>query len=324
MSRSRRIAAVLAALAFCGVATAQERTPEAKLEMRLRLKAGETYRLKTTIEQRINQAAASAPANAQAKPQATEQVIAVGYGMTVQAVDASGNMKVATRYDSVLLRQKGPAGAVEYDSAKEPKQVPQAARPFAALVGLGFTTNVTPTGQVTAVEGLDEMFAAMVRKLELPEGPARAAVEKALSEQFGADAMKQTLQNLFGPYPDGPVAVGESWRRRVTVSKGFPVVIESEYTLAGRDDGVARVAVKATLSPNEAAGPVDLGTGKMTYELRGEQSGTAEVDEATGWTRSLATTQTLAGTLRFQGGGGVPETTSPVTIQEKVTVEAVK
>jgi uncharacterized protein DUF6263 len=110
----------------------------------------------------------------------------------------------------------------------------------------------------------------------------------------------------------------------MVVSKGFPVVIEGTYTLKARADGVARIEAKATLAPNEAAGPIDLGTGKMSYDLKGEQSVTAEVEEATGWTRALTTEQLLSGTLRFQGGGGAPEVTSPVTIREKVTMESVK
>jgi hypothetical protein len=288
-----------------------------KLELRLRLKQGEVYRVKTTVEQRINQ---TVGANAQA----TEQTFAVGYRMAVESVDGAGNMKVATTYDAVMFRQKGPSGAVEYDSANPPKQVPPAARAFAALAGLGFKSTVMPTGKVTAVEGLDAMFAEMVRKLELPEGPQKAAVQKVLAEQFGEESMKQNLQNVFALYPETPVAVGESWRRRVVIARGFPMVTEGTYTLRSRANGVAHVEIKATLSPNEEAGPVELGTGKMSYDLKGEQSGTADIDEATGWTRLLTTTQTVGGSLRFQAAGGVPEVNNPITIQEKMTIEAVK
>jgi hypothetical protein len=311
--RTVRIALALAAAVACSVARGQED----KLELRLRLKEGAVYRLKTTVEQRINQTVGP-------NAQATEQTFAVGYRMAVESVDAAGNMKVATTYDAVLFRQKGPSGAVEYDSANPPKQVPAAAKAFAALAGLGFKSTVTPTGRVTAVEGLDAMFAEMVRKLELPDGPQKAAVQKALSEQFGEEAMKQNLQNMFALYPENPVAVGESWQRRVVVAKGFPMVLDGAYTLKSRDGGVARVEIRATLSPNEAAGPVELGTGRMSYELKGEQSGTADVDEATGWTRSLTTNQTVSGALRFRAAGGVPETNNPITIQEKVTIQEIK
>lgn len=311
LSIQRRIL-LLVLLVLCGSRTSAQ---DDKLELRLRLKQGETYRLKTTVEQRITGEAGSQQA-------ATDQTFAVGYALTVQNVDGAGNMRIATKYESILFRQKGPTGAIEYDSQNPPKQVPQSARPFAALTGLGFTATMTPAGQIIAVEGLDAMLTEMVNNLELPEGPAKAAVQETLGQQFGEDTMKQNLRGMFALYPETPVAVGESWQRKTAVSKGFPVLIEGVYTLEGRAGGVARVAIKATLSPNDAAGPVDLGTGRMSYDLKGEQSGFAEIDEATGWTRSIAINQLITGTLRFQGAGGVPELTKPVTIHEIVTTTA--
>jgi len=188
---------------------------------------------------------------------------------------------------------------------------------------LGFTVTLAPDGKVTAVEGLDAMFAELLRKLELADGPTKAAVQKVLTEQFGQEAMKQNLQSMFAMYPRMPVAVGESWQSRAVVSKGFPVIIEGTYTLRSRADGVARIAVEASISPNEAAGPVEVGTGKMSYDLKGTETGTAEVDEATGWTRSLSTEQNVVGSLKFQGSGGA-DLNNPISIRQKVTLETVK
>ena len=316
MPNRRLIVVALVAIVATAV-SARAQAPSDKLELRLRLKQGETYRLKTTIDQRITQTAG-------ANRQETEQTFALGYAMTVESVGASGDMKLATKYESILFRQKGPSGAVEYDSANPPKTVPQPAKPFAALLGLGFKMTLTPAGKVTAIEGLDDMFAEMVRRLELPEGPAKQAVQKVLAEQFGEETMKQNLQTMFALYPEQPVAAGEAWPRRIVVNKGFPIVIEGTYTLKERSGGVARIEIKAQVSPNDAAGPVDLGTGKMSYDLRGEQRGTAELEEATGWTRALTTEQELAGTLRFQGAGGAAEVNNPMSIREKVTMETVK
>ena len=340
MSSATRMTARLASLLFIGaVCTAAPAAASDKLELRLRLKKGDVYRLKLTVDQHVEQGAgqttggearrprggadgggSSAPP---LKPQTVEQVLTVGYTMSVEDVDADGAMTITTAYDSVALRQKGPSGAVEYDSANPPKQPAPAARAFAVLPGLSFKMTVTPAGTVKSVDGVNEMLAEVVRRLSLPEGPERRNVQKALSEQFGDAAMKQNMQDLFALYPPRPVAVGESWDHKVAVSRGFPVVIDGAYTLKGRGGGVAEIALKDKLSPNDAAGPVELGTGKMAYELTGAQRGTARVDEATGWTQSLATEQELTGTLRFKTAGNV-ETMIPVTVKSKVTVEPLK
>lgn len=305
----RNLPIVLALL--CPVAAAQEQ----KLDLRLRLKKGETYRLDVAIEQRIDQTVGAAQ-------QVTEQTLAFTYSLAVEEVDAAGNMTVATKYESIRFRQKGPAGQVEYDSANAPKQVPPAARAFAALAGLGFKMTLSPAAQVTAVQGLDAMLAEMVRKLDLPDPATRATVQKVLVEQFGEEKLKQDVQTMFAPYPERPVAVGDSWERDVTVTKGFPATIRGTYTLKGRNGGVAEIALAASVATGgENAGAVELGTGKMTYDLKGEQSGTIKVDEATGWTRALSTEQVLTGNIRFRGSGGAAEVNNPVTMKDKVTVE---
>jgi hypothetical protein len=324
-------------LISCGLLLAlagTSRAAEDKLELRLRLKKGDTYRLRLTVEQHIEQGAGTttgggagagggnaAGANpAPTPPQSLDQSMGVGYTMAVKDVAADGAMTIETTYDAVVFRQKGRAGVIEYDSTNPPKQLNPAARAFSVLPGLSFSMTLTPAGGVTAVEGLNEMLAEVVRRLSLPEGPERANLQKVLTEQFGEAAMKQNMQNLFALYPPAAVAVGESWQRKMVVNKGFPLVIDGTYTLKGRAGGVASIELKANLSPNDAAGPVELGTGKMGYELSGEEVGTAKVEEATGWTQSLETTQDLSGSIRFHTGANA-ETTVPITVKSKVTME---
>ena len=43
--------------------------------------------------------------------------------------------------------------------------MPSSARAFAVLSGLGFRMTITPGGEVTSVEGVDEMLAEVVRRL---------------------------------------------------------------------------------------------------------------------------------------------------------------
>jgi hypothetical protein len=306
---------------------------EEKLDLRLRLKKGDVYRLRLTVEQHVVQTPAApaagagqkqpaAPATAQA-PQSIDQSLGVGYSMTVDDVDAGGAMTIATKYESVLFRQKGPAGATEYDSANPPKAVPPSAKAFSVLPGLSFRMTITPEGTVKSVDGLDEMLAEIVRRLELPEGPAKASMLKALTEQFGEAAMKQNLQNLFALYPPGPVAVGETWARKVAVTRGFPMVIDTTYTLKGRDAGVAEVAMDARLRPNADVAPIEMGTGKMSYALTGEQHGSAQVDEATGWTRALTTEQDVSGALTLDTPGD-KDTEIPISVKSKVVMEPVE
>ena len=327
---------VLCLLACASLGPAASAQAAETLELRLRLRKGDVYRLKLTVDQKIvhtppaaTPGGDGAPVRAEAPPpkpgapQSTEQMMAVGYTMSVLDVDAEGAMTVETKYDSVLFRQKGPAGVVEFDSANPPKQPPPLARAFAVLPGLRFRMTLAPAGGVKSLQGLAEMSAEMVRRLDLPEGPARSNVQKVLSDHFGEAAMRDNMQNLFALYPPGPVKVGESWERKVVVARGFPAVLDHTYTLKSRTAGVAEVAVNAKLSPNTEAAPVELGTGRTTYDLSGEQRGTARVAEATGWTESLETEQDLSGTITYKTAPNA-QATIPITVKSKVVLEPLK
>lgn len=304
---------------------------EDKLDLRLKLKKGSVYRLKLTLDQQIVVTPATAANGEQSRPRRRqppaaqpprniEQVLSVNYTMTVENVDAEGAMTIQTRYDAVLFRRKGATGAVEYDSAKPPKQPPAAAQAFAVLPGLGFTMTLTADGTVKSVQGIDALIAEVIRRLELPQGPAKASTRTLLAEHFGEAAMKQNMQNLFALYPPRPVAAGESWTRKIVVSKGFPLVIDGTYRLKSRDGGVAEIEINAKLAPNADAAPVEVGTGKMTYDLSGSQRGSARVDEATGWTVSLKTEQDVSGAIGFDTPGE-QATSIPITMKSKVVLE---
>lgn len=306
---------------------------EDKVELRLRLNKGEVYHLRLTVDQHVVQtpaAAAPAPAGSGRKdpsaPQAAQSIdqsLGIVYTMTVDDVGPDGAMTLATKYDSVVFRQKGPAGATEYDSANPPKAVAPSAKPFSVLPGLTFRMTVGPEGTVKSVEGLGEMIAEVVRRLEPPEGPAKASMLKTLNDRFGEPAMKQNLQSLFAFYPAKPVAVGEAWERKVASGGGLPLIIQTKYTLKRRSAGVAEVAIDSKISPDPSAAPVEAGTGKMTYALSGSQHGSAMIDEATGWTRSLTTEQEVSGDLTLDTPGD-KDTAVPITVTSKVVMEPVE
>ena len=106
-----------------------------KADLRLRLKKGDVHKLRVTVEQHVEQTAASGK-------QAIDQVMGADYSLSVDDVGADGTMAVTMKYDAVRFRYKGPTGAAEYDSAKPPKDVPAAARGFAAMQGLSVKMRV--------------------------------------------------------------------------------------------------------------------------------------------------------------------------------------
>lgn len=332
MARSKRLLAALAATVVIAVFPSCGGSPESegpagsspvsevpvitnpgtgeKIQLRLNLEEGKSYKARMVTDQQITVAG-------QKQPQS------IGFGFThhVKEVRDDGTAVVQITYDSVQFKQQGPTGSIEYDSANPPANLPAMAKGFAALVGQGFTMEVTPTGKVTKIEGAGEMISNMLKQMDMPMPSARATLEEKMKEQFGDDALREMMEQMTAIYPGEPVGIGGSWTKRMVVSKGFPIIMDNTWTLKSRQDGVAVVDVQSKVAPNPSAGPMDMGMVKIGHQLSGTQSGTLELDEATGWTLRSTLQQKLAGKMTVTGGPQGSQT-APISIDSTIRIDS--
>ncbi len=120
------------------------------------------------------------------------------------------------------------------------------------------------------------------------------------------------------PFPTDPVSIGDSWTDSTSMA-GMPISLETTYTLSGLQDGVAMIDVESVIGAEGAT--MEMGPMVMRYDLSGEQTGTMEVDEATGWTIRSRAESEFSGhfSVTMEGRPGSAEI--PMTIKSAVTVE---
>ena len=302
----------LALILLLSICLASWSAAQSKVELRLSVHKGETHQISSTLDQTVRQ-------TINGVAQEMKQKIGIGYTFTVSEIDANGVASARIRFNSVSFHAKTPAGPVDYDSDHPPSQVPAMAMGVAAMLGQGFALKVTSDGRVTEVSGLDNMFNAVIAKMNLPEGPSRAAIERTLRQQLDPENMKSNLQSVFAPFPDHSVAVGETWTRDVRISIGFPMNVQTTYALKGRENGTANIEIegKAATAPNAS---IDLGQLQMEYHLEGMQSGSLQIIESTGWTRRAQLSQKLAGSATLQAPGAPPQNV-PIVVQSDLKTE---
>lgn len=306
--RATLIAATLILIGQCGWAGAQE-----KFDLRLHWTKGDTHQMSVTLDQTIIQTLG--PAH-----QETSQTMSVTYTFKVDDVDAQGNATISVHYDAVRFHAKTPSGVVDYDPTKPATgPVPVMVTALVSLVGQSYSVTVNPHGTVTQVAGVQKMLDNVLSHLTISEGVLRFAVEKTIRQQLSEANLKQSLGDVFAPFPDHPVAIGESWSRTTPVTMGFPMNVETTYTLQSRDNGIATISVagKVATAPNAM---MDLGAVKMDYHLKGQQTGSLEIIESSGWTRAATLSQHLEGQATVRGPNVDPQTI-PVTIQTEVKSE---
>lgn len=323
MTRSKSLLALAAVALAAGLLAASAlavdtRTRGEKVRLRLRLEKGNSYGIKMTIQQKVVQ-------KIQGNQVDVDQTLGMEYTFDVKEVKDDGTMTAEVTYHAVQMKMDGPTGKVDYDSAEPPDEVPKLARGMAALVGQSFTLDMTAEGRVTRVEGIDALLAHMIEKLKLPAGAMKTMMEDQLKKQFGDKAMRETMEQLMAMYPDKPVGIGDSWTRKVKVTKGFPLEMENTYVLKDRKGGVAILDTKSTLKSDPKAEPMKMGPLSISYALSGKQEGQVEMDEATGWTLGAKLTQEFSGTMTMEGAPGMTGPMSwPVSAKSTITLTAPK
>ncbi len=297
-------AAGITSMALCG-------TSAAAVSLQLKLAKGKTYYEKTTVNQRMTQTVMN-------MQQVIDQNMGTGSKLDVLDVDGQGNMRMRHTFNWAMTQRTGPMGNLDYDSAKQPTP-PAGAEAFAALLGQSYIVKVTPKGEVLDVNGVEEMRAAILKKL-----PANAAADpsmNALTPYLDRKGIKEMTESMWGIYPDKPVDVGQSWSKKRVAAPAFEMTIENKWTLQRQEAGVATIATTSSLRSNPEK-PMEAGGMKMRFELAGTQDGTMQMEEATGLIRLAQARQQLKGEIKMgDSGPGAPMMAIPVVFDTTVKLE---
>ncbi len=300
---------VTAAFALCG-------TTASAVQLQLTLPKGKTYYQKSTFDQHITQTIMN-------QQQVIDQSIGTGMKWDVLDVDGQGNMRIRQTFIWSAYKQTNPMGGIEYDSAKQ--TTPTAgAESFAALLGQSFVVKVTPKGEVLDVNGIEEMRAAVLKKL--PAGTEENLGTSPAAMFLDKNHIKEMVGANLAIYPDKAVEPGQSWSKRQKITIGFGIITDTKWTLQKREGGVDVIAATASLRSDPNSPPMENAGMKMKFDITGTQEGTLRVEEATGLILSDQTKQQLKGNINILGAAdatpmmsipAVFDTTAKMEMSEK-------
>ncbi len=290
-----------------------------KITLQLNLEQGSTYTMRVTTEQKISQTMHEQKFD-------MNQTIIVEYFYDVVELNEEGNAIVKMTYRKVGFNQDGPMGRIDYKSWEEPTTVPMAAKAFAALVGKSLTMEISPQGRVSHISGTDKILDAILKEFDSPmDNAAKKETEQHLKRQFGEDAIRETMNDMFAIYPKKPVGVGDTWHGEAVMAMGFPVVIHNTWRLKGIKNGKVYLDVNSKIKPNSEASVTQMGM-EMTYDVSGDQKGSMVLDESTGWLREAELKQQFEGKIVVSGAmyGEAQTMEYPVSISGSSTIETIE
>lgn len=256
MFQFRRLVSVLCLLAlFVSTARAEEppKPRGEKIVLEMRLKKGDQKSLIYKMD---------LTSSATVQGQAFDVAMKMGMflGTKVEDVDAQGLHTLKLSYDRITMDMVSPVFAMSYDS-KEPEKAAKnpAFDMFNAMIGQAITMKIQPDGTTKEVVGIDELAKKLSEK-----APAGMNVKQQL------EGMKNAFEQ-FAVYPGKPVDIGDTWNRKIKMAAdpNTPMDIDANYTLYDRKNGTAIVKMQGTITAANG--------------MKGTNSGTLMIDEATGW-----------------------------------------
>lgn len=289
---------------------------EESFDLRYHFNTGDYFQLRLSTEQRISQ-------EIMGQKQDLTQKMRIEYDFSVENIDKNGFSFIKVTYKTVYFQQDGPIGIIEYDSKNPPDETNPLILGFTCLPGESFTMKVSPEGMVKEIKGIENLIERMVGKLKLVDSTKKDDLKRAFKEQFGEEAMTQTMENITAIYPEQPVKVGESWKKKTIISKGFPMIINNTWTLREVNNGKAIIDINSHIYTNKDAPPIDLRIMKIKYELSGIESGQIKLGMAKQLNINCTTTQKLSGKVIVLDIPQLPEGMSwPITIEGIVQYES--
>lgn len=325
--KTRKLITVLGMLVIAGVfaqaviaADELDSSATEKFELKLNLTKGQKYSMLVVTDQKISQTF-----NGQAMDM--DQKFTMGTIAEVLDVDDEGISTVKITYSQIKMSMNGPGGLIEYDSTKpaadsDNPQVKMMTGVWKAMLGMEMVMKFTPKGDIASIEGIEEMLDKMVEKMGTDDPAAAQAMKEMMKNFMGEEAIKEMNNSMFAGLPDGLVGIGDVWHDTISLGAGFPIDLDVTYVLKDRKDGVAFIDMVSKIDMgDEDSALIEMQGMKMNMQVSGTQSGTFEVDEATGWSNRSNMDQKFSGVIKMSPNQQIPQgMTIPINIETKVTV----
>lgn len=248
----------------------------------------------------------------------TLEYLIFDYDFVVQEVTGDGSAWVRFTIDRVRLENERRGQYVTFDS-QENFPVAAALEGFAALPGKSYELLITPSGRVSQVRGLEQLYSAVETALE--DNPAVENIVNDIKVQFSRQNLLEQTEMMLAVFPDEPAQLGHQWSREFNLSGGVPIVVRQEFMLRGIRDQAALINSQATIEPYRPRQARRSGVSDVRFEMSGTQSGRSQVDMETGRIIESHREQLLEGKLYMSLPGTDQQMEVPIRIESDFTVK---
>jgi len=205
--------------------------------------------------------------------------------MNVLDVKDNGNIDMESVYKRITVKMNMMGQNIEYDSESD-KDVSgdpmmQAYSAMATMLNKPITMVMNDQGGVVEAPDMSALLSDSLM---------------AMSGEGGknSDQMGQMFDNMFAPFPEKEVAIGDSWDKEAEIkSANGPMRVKAKYKVENISDKEVTLSVEGDLNG-------DMEGGGQSVKMSGKMSGNMIIDREQGWTNSVNMLQDISMTVMGQ------------------------
>ncbi len=314
-----------------------------KVDLKLRLKAGEKYDMKMTSTQKMTQLFMG---QEQTSNQTNEMVMS----MNCLSVDANGVMDIEATYKYMKMTMDGPMGRIEYDSRNPKPTGPNepdkqnSNNILSSFLRGGINSGIIG-GQYPGISSgasfmsgglaglcIDVLAGQLAKTAEKTgEEEATAGLSDIASKKFRMKMTPtgETTTTSFTTgviFPTNPVGVGDTWHTTSTINPNMPTNLSNTCVLKNRKDGIAYIDTVTKMDMGDSSKAIKTDpNNKVSTQMSGTINSANEIDEKTGLLRKSNMTTNISSVTKMEANPQMPKgMTTSMTITGNTVVEMIK
>ncbi|HAL44601.1 MAG: hypothetical protein A2Y12_18125 [Planctomycetes bacterium GWF2_42_9] len=302
------VAGIVIIGAFVFFTIQENKKPEEKVDLYLKLKAGEHYDMRIANHQRTTQTYKDKMLQVDEK---SDDVLS----FDVISVEPNGTMNIAFKYKTVKMEANTPGQKITFDSAKKPVEtndiIQTAINEVGAAVMAGqYSFKISPKGRKEHIQGFDVVRAKLADHIkeqaekEINDESAsekdkeafavlqKGFLERIVKEKIAfynnflnsiADETQQKITFIFLTLPYKPVGAESKWYEKLVFHLGMNVDANTTYIYKKKENGNAFIDIISDVDMGKKFKVIDISSREtVSKTITGTRWATNVIDAQTG------------------------------------------
>ena len=178
---------------------------------------------------------------------------------------------------------------------------------FQGMLDKPIELQMKPTGEIVGVNNGDAILEGMLAAMGDIGQESKELMRKQLGDEWSAESISQSFEQMTFIYPTEKKAVGESWKN--SYAGDGKIQAQNTWTYVSEDKNTKNLTADATIL-------MDVSTEAIDMKLEGEQQSQAIINSTSGFIKKLEVTALASGNAKMPQA---PDITIPTTIKSTTT-----